>query len=51
MALAAASVPALAVAAILGITLISTVGHVESEVDNALSTALRITEIRVMMEK
>jgi methyl-accepting chemotaxis protein len=51
MALAAASVPALAVAGILGITLISTVGDVESEVDNALSTALRITEIRVMMEK
>jgi methyl-accepting chemotaxis protein len=51
MALAAASVPALEVAGILGITLISTVGDVESEVDNALSTALRITEIRVMMEK
>ena len=51
MALAAASIPALAVASILGITLISTVSHVQSEVDEALSTALRITEIRVMMEK
>jgi methyl-accepting chemotaxis protein len=51
MALAAASIPALAVAGILGITLISTVSHVQSEVDEALSTALRITEIRVMMEK
>src|SRR5713101_139217 len=51
LALAAASVPALAVAGILGITLITTVSEVESEVDMALATALRITEIRVMMEK
>jgi len=51
MALAAVAVPALAVAGFLGWTLISTVREVEADVEIALSTARRITEIRVMMEK
>ena len=51
MALAAVAVPALAVAAFLGWTLISTVSEVESDVETALSVARRVTDIRVMMEK
>ena len=51
IALGAVAVPALAVAGILGFTLITTVGEVESDVDVALSTAQRITDIRVMIEK
>ena len=51
MALAAASLPALAVAIMLGMTLITTVSDVESDFDKALSTALRISEIRTMIEK
>jgi methyl-accepting chemotaxis protein len=51
MALAAVAVPALAVAAFLGWTLISTVSEVERDVETALSTARRVTDIRVMMEK
>ena len=51
MALAAVAVPALAVAAFLGWTLISTVSEVEADVETALSAARRVTEIRVMMEK
>ena len=51
VALAAIAIPAIAVAAFLGWTLISTVGQVEADVDTALSTARRLTEIRVMIEK
>lgn len=51
IALGAVAVPAFAVAGILGFTLITTVSEVESDVDNALSTARRISEIRVMIEK
>jgi methyl-accepting chemotaxis protein len=51
MALAAIAVPALAVAAILGMTLIRTVSDVESDVNHALSASRSITEIRVMIEK
>jgi methyl-accepting chemotaxis protein len=51
MALAAVAVPALAVAAFLGWTLISTVSEVERDVETALSAARRVTDIRVMMEK
>jgi methyl-accepting chemotaxis protein len=51
VALAAVAVPALAVAGILGMTLITTVGEVESDVENALSAARRIADIRVLIEK
>ena len=51
MALAAVAVPALAVSAFLGWTLISTVSEVERDVETALSAARRVTDIRVMMEK
>src|SRR5262245_52312211 len=50
-ALAAACLPALAVAGILGFTLISTVSQVESDFDKALSAALQIGDIRTTMEK
>ncbi len=51
MALAAIAVPAIAVAGILGATLVSTVGQVEADVDTALATARRLADIRVMIEK
>ncbi len=51
MALAAVAIPALAVAGILGMTLIDTVSEVETDVEAALSTARRISQIRVMLEK
>src|SRR5262245_56375970 len=51
IALGAVAVPALAVAGILGMTLISTVSEVESDVDTALSAARRVADIRVMIEK
>src|SRR5262249_31552903 len=44
------AVPALVVAGFLGWTLISTVSEVETDVDSAVSTARRISLIRVMME-
>jgi len=50
LALAAVAIPALAVAGFLGWTLISTVSEVETDVDNVVSTARRISQIRVMME-
>src|SRR5499433_3387394 len=50
IALAAVAVPALTVAGFLGWTLISTVSEVETDVDNVVSTARRISQIRVMME-
>ena len=51
LALAAAALPALAVAAILGITLVTAVYHAETEFDGATSAARRLTEIRVLIEK
>src|SRR5215211_4277432 len=51
LALAAVAVPALVVAGFLGWTLISTVSEVESDVETALSTARRIADIRVNMER
>jgi methyl-accepting chemotaxis protein len=45
------SVPALTVAGILGATLLTTVGEVETEVELALSAVFQIAEIRVTMEK
>jgi methyl-accepting chemotaxis protein len=51
MALGAVAVPALTVAGILGFTLITTVGHVETDVEDALSTSRRIMDTRVMLEK
>jgi methyl-accepting chemotaxis protein len=51
MALAAVAIPALVVAGMLGMTLITTVSEVETDVEAALSTARRVSEIRVMMEK
>ncbi len=51
MAIGAVGVPALAVALLLGKTLINTVRDVEADVDVALSTSRRIAEIRVMIEK
>ena len=51
MALAAIAVPALAVAGVLGLTLINTVSEAESDVNHALSASRSIAEIRVMIEK
>jgi len=51
LAMAAAALPALAVAAILGITLVTAVYHAETEFDGATSAARRLTEIRVLIEK
>jgi methyl-accepting chemotaxis protein len=51
IALGAVAVPALAVAGILGATLINTVSEVESDVNIALSASRRVTDIRVMIEK
>jgi methyl-accepting chemotaxis protein len=50
-ALAAIAVPALAVAGILGLTLINMVSEAESDFDRALSASRRVTETRVMIEK
>src|SRR5262245_32628270 len=50
-ALAAACLPALMVAGILGFTLISTVSQVESDFEKALSAVLHTGDIRTMMEK
>src|SRR5262249_5322502 len=51
IALGAVAVPALAVAGLLGVTLINTVSEVESCVDSALSAARGAADIRVMIEK
>ena len=51
LALAAAALPALAVAAMLGFTLVTTVGEAESDFDNATSAGRRLTDIRVLIEK
>ena len=50
MAIAGVAIPALAVAGFLGWTLISTVSEVETDVDSVVSSARRISLIRVMME-
>ncbi len=51
LALAAAALPALAVAAILGSTLITAVDEAEIAFDKATSAARRIVDIRVLIEK
>ena len=51
LALAAAALPALAVAAILGSTLITAVGDAETDFDKATLAARRINDIRVLIEK
>jgi diguanylate cyclase (GGDEF)-like protein len=51
LALAAAALPALAVAVILGFTLVTTVGEAETGFNNATSAARRLTDIRVLIEK
>ena len=51
LALAAAALPALAVAAILGWTLITAVGEAETDFDKATSAARRLADIRMLIEK
>jgi nitrogen fixation/metabolism regulation signal transduction histidine kinase len=51
LALAAVALPALAVAAILGTTLITAVSEAESDFENATSAARRLTDLRVLIEK
>ena len=51
LALAAAALPALAVAAILGSTLITAVSQAEHDFDKATSAARRLVDIRVLIEK
>jgi methyl-accepting chemotaxis protein len=50
-ALAAATIPALAAAGILGATLIIVVADVEADVDVGTSTARKLSEARVLIEK
>jgi methyl-accepting chemotaxis protein len=51
LAVVAAAVPALAVAGILGATLVSVVADVEADFDIAMSTARKVGEMRVLIEK
>jgi diguanylate cyclase (GGDEF)-like protein/PAS domain S-box-containing protein len=51
LALGAAALPALAIAAILGFTLVTTVGEAETAFNDATSAARRLTDIRVLIEK
>ena len=51
LALAAAAVPALAAAVLLGITLVTAVGRAEKDFDTAMSAAQRLSDIRVLIEK
>jgi hypothetical protein len=51
LALAAAALPALAVAAILGSTLITALGDAEADFNRATLAARRINDIRVLIEK
>jgi hypothetical protein len=51
LALTAAPLPALAVAAFLGSTLITAVGDAEADFDKATLAARRINDIRVLIEK
>jgi diguanylate cyclase (GGDEF)-like protein len=51
LALAAAALPALAVAAILGSTLITAVSEAEADFEKATSAARRLADIRMLIEK
>jgi len=51
LALGAAVLPALVVAAILGITLMTAVRDAESDFNNAMAVSRNLTEIRVLLEK
>jgi diguanylate cyclase (GGDEF)-like protein/PAS domain S-box-containing protein len=51
LVLAGATLPALAVAAFLGVTLVTVVSQAERDFDNASAAALRLTEIRVLVER
>jgi diguanylate cyclase (GGDEF)-like protein len=51
LALAAAALPALAVATILGSTLITAVSEAETDFDKATSAARRLADIRMLIEK
>jgi diguanylate cyclase (GGDEF)-like protein/PAS domain S-box-containing protein len=51
MALAGAALPALAVAAILGMTLVREVGEAETDFNHASSAALELSEMLVLVEK
>ena len=51
LAVVAAAVPALAVAGILGATLVAVVADVETDFDTAMSTARKVGEVRVLIEK
>jgi diguanylate cyclase (GGDEF)-like protein len=51
LALGAAVLPVLAIAAILGMTLMTAVKDAESDFDNAMSVSRGLTEIKVLVEK
>ncbi|HJZ43231.1 MAG TPA: hypothetical protein VJ233_05890, partial [Hyphomicrobiaceae bacterium] len=51
LVLAAATLPALIVAAVLGGTLVTVVGQAERDFNNANAAARRLTEIRVLVER
>ncbi len=51
VALAAAALPALAVATVLGMTLIKEVSEAETDFNHANSVALELSEMRVLIEK
>jgi diguanylate cyclase (GGDEF)-like protein len=51
LALAAAALPALAVAAILGWTLVTAVGEAETDFDKATSAGRQLADIRMLIEK
>ncbi|MCK1358523.1 EAL domain-containing protein [Bradyrhizobium sp. 199] len=51
LALAAAAVPALIAALVLGSTLVTAVGRAEKDFDTAMAAAQRLAEIRVLIER
>jgi diguanylate cyclase (GGDEF)-like protein/PAS domain S-box-containing protein len=51
LVLAAATLPALVVAAVLGATLVTVVGQAERDFNNANAAARHLTEIRVLVER
>jgi methyl-accepting chemotaxis protein WspA len=51
LALLAAALPALVVATILGMTLVTTVDHAQEDFEEATTAARRLTNIRVLVEK
>ena len=51
VALSAVTIPALLVAVLLGLTLVTTVDSVNQDVDEAVSGSRYLTEIRVLMER